>query len=140
MCVSVHMCAQMFSEIQHIEGALEQEDSHFANAKLRRYLTTLQYFWARGWVASTAWIANDFAFYGKHRDAGILRSSASMQHTHALYGACFYRAMPKSRIVMHAAFAVRLEHATRYHNQLSSMLAPCVYVGLCVFLHGLAQE
>ncbi len=67
----------MFDEVQHIEGALATEDAEHYSVTLRKHLVTWYYYWPRQLVASTAWIANDFAFYGEHRGACILRSFAS---------------------------------------------------------------
>lgn len=38
---------------------------------MRRHIVSLYYYWPRQWVASMAWVANDFAFYGNKLQQGI---------------------------------------------------------------------
>ena len=42
--------------------------------KWTRFLIQLKYFWPRLWVASGAWVANDFAFYGNKLFQGVFIS------------------------------------------------------------------
>lgn len=57
----------MFEEETKIEQTLNVNGS----VGLRKQLVSLYYFWPRQWVASMAWVSNDFAFYGNKLQQGV---------------------------------------------------------------------
>lgn len=68
--------SEMFAEEKHIENTLSVQAVGF-----RKHVVSLYYYWPRQLVASGAWIANDFAFYGNKLQQnvflGILFPTAS---------------------------------------------------------------
>lgn len=62
---------QMFSEVVTIESTLESEKAkamqkHKPPTFWRKHAVTWWYWGHRQMVASAAWVANDFAFYGTY--------------------------------------------------------------------------
>ena len=71
----------MFEEEQKIEQKLNVNGS----VGVRKQLVSLYYYWPRQWVASMAWVANDFAFYGNKLQQnvflGVLFPTVSTTYT-----------------------------------------------------------
>lgn len=60
------MCMQMFEEEKKIEDSMEKKATGF-----RMHLVCAYYWGSRQFIASGAWIANDFAFYGNKLQQGL---------------------------------------------------------------------
>jgi hypothetical protein len=60
--------SKLFKSVNHMDEKLEaQAGGSSWSLTIRKHLRAWYYFWPRQLVASAAWIANDFAFYGKHQ-------------------------------------------------------------------------
>ncbi len=60
----------LFESVTQMDKALTTEPAW--KAGLTKHLTSYYYFWPRQLVASVAWIANDFAFYGNKLQQGVV--------------------------------------------------------------------
>lgn len=59
----------MFEEVDSIEHTIA-EQKQLGAVGLRKHMLSAYYYWPRQLVASVAWIANDFAFYGNKLQQG----------------------------------------------------------------------
>jgi hypothetical protein len=79
---------QLFENVEQMDEKLEAAAGGTGmSLGVKRYTRSLYYFWARQWIASFGWFANDFAFYGgvlgcRMQAPCLLRSSTDLLQSH----------------------------------------------------------